>query len=107
MPFATKEDEMLFRVQGNGKMVFEIFPPEYLALDAELRTEYHPKIAFIAGYPADEIDIKIAHVAAYCEVILDDCYTIQDRVKLCGILVEKLKEKREDPKAQIIIPFGA
>lgn len=88
---------------GNGKYVFELFPKEYIDLDAELRTEYHPKLDFIAGYPPDEIDIKLAQIAAYCEVALEGDYTLTDRMALCKILTEKLKEKREYPQAQTII----
>lgn len=102
MPFA-KPDNTLFRVTGNQKMVFEVFPQEYLDLDAELKTEYHPKLDFLKNYPVDDMDIKLAQIAAYCEVILDGDYDIKDRVKVAGILVKKLKEKREVPGAQTII----
>ena len=88
---------------GNGKYVFELFPAEYIALDAELKTEYHPKLAFLNNYPAEEIDMKLAQIAAYCEVMLDGDYAIIDRIKLCAVLVEKLKDKREVPGSQTII----
>lgn len=88
---------------GNGKYIFELFPPEIIALDAELRTGYHPKIEFISNYPADEIDIKLAQIAAYCEVMLDGDYELKDRMALCKILTEKLILKREVPGAQIIL----
>lgn len=84
-------------------MIHEYFPQEYIDLDKELSSGYHPKLEFIAGYPADEIDIKLAQIAAYCEVALEDDYTLNDRIKLCGILATKLKEKREYPEAQKII----
>lgn len=87
---------------GNGKIVFELFPQEFLDLDAEMRTGYHPKLEFISGYPMDELDIKLAQIAAYCEVMLDGDYTLADRVKLCKVLKEKLIAKREYPNAQII-----
>jgi hypothetical protein len=92
-----------FRNYGNGKMIFEVFPQEYIDLDRELQTEYHPKLAFIAKYSMDDIDIKLAQIAAYCEVMLDGDYRIDDRVKLAGILCKKLQEKREYPGAQVII----
>lgn len=88
---------------GNGKIVFELFPKEYLDLDAELRTGYHPDIEFISNYGADEIDIKLAQIAAYCEVMMDGDYTLADRIGLCKILVEKLILKRKIPGAQIIL----
>lgn len=99
----TKPEDVLFKT-GNGKVVFEVFPQEYRDLDAELKTEYHPKLsAVLAGINMDDMDLKIAHIASYCEVVLDGAYDVADRTKLCGVLVKKLKEKREDPEAQTII----
>lgn len=88
---------------GNGKYVFELFPKEYIDLDKELQSGYHPKLAFINGYGMDEMDIKLAQIAAYCEVMLDGDYKLEDRIQLCGILKEKLVLKREYPEAQNII----
>jgi hypothetical protein len=100
---ANKPDNQ-FQITGNGKMIFEIFPQEYLDLQAELASGFHPKIvAIISVYPAEEIDIKLAQIAAYCEVVLDGDYDINDRVKLAGVLTKKLMEKREYPEAQNII----
>jgi hypothetical protein len=92
-----------FQITTNGKYVFEIFPDEILALDKELNTGYHPRLDFIRQYPTDEIDIKLAQIAAYCEVVLDGDYSLKDRMKLCKILTEKLILKREDPNASKII----
>lgn len=91
---------------GNGKYIFELFPTEMIELNKELCTPYHPKLqAILAGYPADETDIKLAQIASYCKVILDDIYTFDDKVKLCKILREKLILLREDPEAsRIILP---
>lgn len=87
-------------------MIYEFFPDEYLALERELRTDYHPKLVAILGqYPVDEVDIKLAQTAAYCEVILDGDYNLEDRIQLCRILKEKLILKRELPKTQVIQLF--
>lgn len=88
---------------GNGKYVFELFPQEYIDLDKELQTEYHPKLAFLNRFGPDEIDMKLAQLAAYCEVMLDGVYTLENRIKLCKILTEKLILLREYPQAQKII----
>lgn len=88
---------------GNGKYIFELYPKEYIDLNAELITGYHPKLEFLGGYPMDEIDIKLAQIAAYCEVMLDGDYTLENRMQLCKILTEKLMLKREYPQAQNII----
>ena len=87
---------------GNGKYVFELFPQEYIDLNKELLTPYHPKLDFIQQYPMDEIDIKLAQIAAYCEVMLDGDYTLENRIKLCKVLTEKLISKREIPGASVI-----
>lgn len=89
---------------GNGKYVFEMFPQEYIDLNKELSTDYHPKLQPIlssVGY--EELDMKLAHIASYCEVMLDGDYTLENRIKLCKILLEKLILMRELPKTQNII----
>lgn len=89
---------------GNGKYVFELFPQEYIDLNIELATQNHPKIqAIVAGYPPDEIDIKLAQIASYCEVMLDGDYSLENRIQLCRILKEKLILLREPEIAQSII----
>lgn len=91
---------------SNGRFTFEMFPQEYIDLNKELNTPYHPKLqAILAGYPVDEIDIKLAQISAYCEVMLDGDYRLEDRIQLCRILTEKLVLLREDPEAsKIILP---
>lgn len=100
---AIEEDDVGVKNWSNGKFVFEIFPPEYIALDKELKTGLHPKLDFLSQFGMDDIDMKIAQIASYCEVMMDGDYSLADRVKLCGILVEKLKDKREDKQATIIV----
>lgn len=87
-------------------MVFEFFPPEYLLLQKELDTDYHPtlqKILRESGGGADDVDLKLAQIAAYCEVMLDGIYTLDERVNLCRLLWEKLQLKRVNPNAGLII----
>ena len=84
-----------------------MFPQEYIDLNKELATQRHPKIqAILAGYPTDEIDIKLAQIAAYCEVMLDGDYDLAARMKLCKILTEKLILMREPEAGSIILPFN-
>lgn len=85
-------------------MIIEFFPEGYIALNAELATGFHPKLATLLGeQPADEIDLKLSIIAHYCAVLLDGTYTIEERDKLCHILVGRLTVLREFIPAQNII----
>lgn len=89
---------------NNGKYIFELFPQEYIDLNMELAIHNHPKIqAIVAAYPMDEIDIKLAQIASYCEVMLDGDYSLENRIQLCRILKEKLILLREPEIGQTII----
>ena len=88
----------------NGKIIFEYFPQEYIDLNIEIITQPHPKLQAILGqHAADEIDVKLAQIAAYCEVMMDDYYTFEDRMRLCVILKDRLILLRENPDNTIIV----
>ena len=87
-------------------MIYEIFPLEYIALSAELATGYHPRlerILQINGGTAEDIDLKLAQIAAYCGVMLDGVYDLDDRRELCVICVVKLQALRENPHGTIYV----
>src|ERR1017187_8627653 len=85
------------------RTILEFFPHEYLLLQTEVFAEYHPKLhAILARVLVNDLDMKIAHIASYCEVVLDDVYTLEDRTKLCVILTQKLMLKREEEVPQVI-----
>lgn len=87
-----------------GKYTVEMLPEGYQALNKELATGLHPKLEkLLANHPADEVDIKLAEISAYCLIILDGTYTIEERDKLCYILAGRLEVLREIPEAQKII----
>lgn len=96
------EEEKKLTSWSNGKIVFELFPQEYIDLNAELLTGYHPKLDFLAMYGMDDVDMKLAQIASYCEVMLDGDYTLENRIQLCKILRERLILLREIPGAQTI-----
>ncbi len=91
---------------SDGKHVFELFPVEYVELNVEMAQACHPKLhAAIAAAGAtmqDDVDLKLALIAAYCEVMMDDIYTLEDRIRLCKILKEKLILLREPEESQTI-----
>ncbi len=89
---------------SNGKYTFELFPAEYIELQKELMRDDHSKICNIIGqYGPDDIDIKLAQIASYCEVMLDGDYSLENRIQLCKILTEKLVLLREKTGPQNII----
>ena len=76
------------------------FPPVVIELEAEMQC--HPKLIYnLLQLPKDPgIELKIAEVAAYCDVVLDGTYDNDDLLKLFDILLKKLQAKR----ANIILP---
>lgn len=63
--------------------------------DLTKEVKNHPQLlALLANHPVDEFEIKLAEIAAYCEVILDGEYSQGEIRHLCKILTEKLIHKR-------------
>jgi len=90
-------------VFSNGKYTFEFFPEGFITLAKELATGLHPRLEkLLSNHPIEEIDIKLAEIAAYCSVALDATYTLEERDKLCYILTGRLEVLRELPAVQII-----
>lgn len=71
----------------------EFFPRERLDLAQEVK-EHPDLLKLLANHKADEFEIQIAEIAAYCDVILDGEYLQSDLDNLCTILVKKLRNKR-------------
>lgn len=81
-----------------------LFPEGIIALNQELSTGYHPLLVeLLSRHPVSEWEIRFAHIAAYCEVILDGEYITDDFNRLGFILAKRLVLKRVYPQAQIII----
>ena len=78
-----------------------LFDPHRIALQEELRN--HPELCeLIAKHPADQFEVRLAEIAAYCEVLLDGYYTEEELSNLCGILTNRLIERR----TQIVLPLN-
>ena len=74
---------------------FYYFPESVIELQKELLN--HPTLMERLGkHDMQEVEIKIAEIAAYCDVVLDGDYTNEMLETLCGILVQRLKNKRPD-----------
>lgn len=90
----------------NGKYKFEMLPEGYIALNKELATGLHPKLeAKFAELeqPVDEVDVRLALIASYCEVVLDGTYTLAERDKLCFVLAGRLEALREAPTGIVLV----
>lgn len=89
---------------NNGKLKFEFFPEGFIALNRELATGLHPKLeVLLAAQPVNEVDIRLAQIASYCQVVLDGSYSLAERDKLCFILAGRLEVLRELPSPQIVL----
>jgi hypothetical protein len=73
-------------------LILDYFSESRIALNEELPN--HPELCeLIAKHPASEFELRIAEIAAYCELALDGYYSQEDLDKICDILVRKLKAK--------------
>jgi hypothetical protein len=75
-----------------------MFPEGYIALNKELATGLHSKLEqILSNYPSDEVDIRLARIAAYTGIVLDGVYTLAERDKLCFMIAGRLEVLRELP----------
>lgn len=72
-----------------SKSIKEEFPEEFLNLAREVRFHSNLKLN-----PADDFEISLAKIAAYCEVVLDGVYTYEDRLEIARKLTDKLYSSR-------------
>ena len=85
-------------------MIQVLLPEGLIALNVELATGLHPKLAArLANHPADEWEIKLAEIASYCAVVLDGTYSAEEIDRLGFILAGRLEVLRELPAPQTII----
>lgn len=71
-----------------------MFPQPFLDLATEIKL-HHPKLQqLIANHPLDELELRMAEISTYCDVILDGTYTPEDMIRLAETLCRKLEKKR-------------
>lgn len=71
---------------------FEYFDPRMIALQEEVFN--HPRLMeLLAKHPPQEKEMRIAEIAAYCEVMLDGYYSEEQLNELADVLTRKLKQK--------------
>lgn len=82
------------------------FPEGVILLNKELATGVHPKLeAILSKHDSNDWELRLADIAAYCDVVIDSYFVDEDLNKLCAILSGRLQVLRELPAAQIILPF--
>ena len=76
-----------------------LWPEEIIELNRELATDLHPKlVALLHGLPeSTAFQDRIAHIAAYCGLVVDGMYDPEQIAKLCALIIPRLQEKRERP----------
>lgn len=86
-----------------GRMIVEMFPEGFIALDRELQSGYHSSLLpILQSTPINEIDEKIAKIAVYCGIVLNGIYTIQERSIICSTLAGRLELLRDAVKMVIV-----
>ena len=89
-------------------MQIKMLPDGIIALNKELATGLHQRLEhLLERHGTTEWEIRFAHIAAYCSIILDSTYYPEDFDRLGHILAKRLGEMRETPDIQIIIPIPA
>ena len=75
-------------------MYHEMFPPVIIELQAEI--QMHPELLTVMlQLPKDSpIELKMAEVATYCDMVLDGIYSEDDILYLAGVMINKMRGKR-------------
>lgn len=84
--------------------IIEFFHPARIALDREIPK--HPELVdLLQNHPVNEFEIRLAEVAAYCDILLDGDYTGADLDGICDACVKVLVAKRH-PILSIVTESG-
>lgn len=81
------------------------WPAEIIELNRELANGLHPKLQKILHdlHSSTSFPERIAHIAAYCDMVLDGMYSIEQISELCEKLIPRLQAKRERPGGILIL----
>lgn len=71
-------------------VIIEMFPPVMLAINQELQN--HPLLTATLR-PDMSLEEKIGHIAAYCNVVIDDFFIEEELDTLMHLLLQRLKNK--------------
>ena len=83
-------------------MYLEYFPEAYIELQKELR--FHPVLLDrLQKFDQKDVELVIAEIAAYCEILMDGIYVEADIVRLAELMLPRLRAKRQRPDSVIIV----
>ena len=73
----------------------KMFPQGFIDLQQELLN--HPELCeqLAKLEPANDYSIKLAKIAAECNVALNGDYSVQRQEEICYVLIKRLREKRK------------
>lgn len=73
--------------------VLEFFHPARIALAQEVKQHQDLK-ELLAEIPAEDFELKLASIAAYCNIVLEGAYYPSELDRLCELLLTKLQAMR-------------
>lgn len=75
------------------KMIYAYFPESYIKLNQEIPN--HPYLVEqLQQVPANEFELRLSVIAAFCGIVLDGYYVPSEFEKLAVILCDKLSAVR-------------
>lgn len=82
----------------------QMWPTEVIALNRELASGYHTRLEeLLQAFNPDDLGGRLACIAAYCEIIVDDYYDADEIARLAGMLANALEKKRTNPNGVIYL----
>jgi hypothetical protein len=70
-----------------------MFPTALIELNREVA--YHPDLVeILSKQESPDLEVRLAEIAAYCEIILDGFYTQDDISRIADECIRRLKSKR-------------
>jgi hypothetical protein len=83
-------------------MHYQYFPPVVIELEAEIQRHEPLLIKLLQLGAYSDLSDKLGTIAAHCDIAMDGMYDNDSIVRLCYILVDKLKASR----SELILPAG-
>jgi hypothetical protein len=74
--------------------VLEFFPEQFIALDREV-SKHLPLVEELSALPhTTSFEERLAHIATYCDTLVDGTFTQKELCDIADILTRTLIEKR-------------